>query len=303
LANEARRAESTLSLEKAAKLQRATHRARYSKKTDENSRSDRRRSISRSRPRYRDNQNKRSRQQSGSRSDASPSSNRNRQGPLSPSRHLPASPKRDEHDRHNRDDRDWKGKHRSSSPTRHSRAYRQDCPQLPSREYSKERRTRSSQERPRFRSSQDHTSKKKEVSARSVRAKSSDRSDASASDFIPPPVSRRARQRSSSSSESETQYHSARSLFITTLADCKSITTSDQDELECRKASISASNWRTTIKIDRPDRPKSLRTPITFKGIVNGVGASIIIDTGAEVDLVSPEFWVWAWLLKDLRHL
>jgi hypothetical protein len=56
------------------------------------------------------------------------------------------------------------------------------------------------------------------------------------------------------------------------------------------KVGLAAHTWCATEKIDCPGREKALRSPIMVKAQVNGVGATVLIDSGAEVDLDSPDF-------------
>jgi hypothetical protein len=42
--------------------------------------------------------------------------------------------------------------------------------------------------------------------------------------------------------------------------------------------------------MDRPERLKEFRSPITCRAKINGLWATILLDSGSEVDMVSPDF-------------
>jgi hypothetical protein len=89
-----------------------------------------------------------------------------------------------------------------------------------------------------------------------------------------------------------------RAVFVEESLDCNAVSggrpepKANSNNDKPKTANVKVNNWLTAIKecANRPERPVDQRTPVTLRAKVGGQWASVLIDPGSEVDIISPHF-------------
>lgn len=85
--------------------------------------------------------------------------------------------------------------------------------------------------------------------------------------------------------EDDTPY--SHGLHLIELVDCNAVAPKIPSS---SKPPIKVHTGTNSLKAERPERPAELKKPLSVYATINGVRAHLLLDSGAEVDLISPSF-------------